>query len=140
MEVKPLSRAHLKLIDDHRNVQSEKSTKRTRAREYLTDQEVEQLIDVAKDSRHGVRDQLLILLAWRHGLRCEELVTMKLSQLHLDSREIYARRVKGSHDTHHPLQEDEVRLIKRYLKIRSNNKGKESDVLFLTERGEGMQP
>lgn len=45
-----------------------------RTREYLTDREVEQLMDAAKANRHGHRDATMVLLAYRHGLRVSELV------------------------------------------------------------------
>lgn len=137
------------IIDLPRNVQSEndgvsakvkKAKKRIRVKEYLSDHEVAQLMESAKHGRHGVRDQLLILLAWRHGLRCEELTSMKLVQINIEGREIYVIRVKGSHSNHHPLSEDEIRFIKRWLKKREGYKGSGSDCLFLNERGEGMQP
>jgi site-specific recombinase XerD len=111
-----------------------------REKPYLTDSEVESLIRAASQGRHGVRDQLLITLAWRHGLRCEELTGLKLPQVNLDARELHVIRVKGSISNHHPLSEDEVRLLKRWLKVRSESKGAASDCLFLNERGEGMQP
>jgi type 1 fimbriae regulatory protein FimB len=135
--------ARLKLVAPRaafdRKVQSETKS-RVRAKAYLTDGEVESLICAASQGRHGVRDQLLITLAWRHGLRCEELTGLKLSQINLDARELHVIRVKGSISNHHPLSEDEVRLIKRWLKVRAENKGSGSDCLFLNERGEGLQP
>ena len=44
-----------------------------RPREYLTEKEVEPLMNVAgKRGRYGHRDATMILLAYRHGLRaCE---------------------------------------------------------------------
>src|SRR5262249_20349548 len=132
------------IVEFPRNIQSEiegspvkgrKAKKRIRVKEYLSDHEVAQLTESAKHGRHGVRDQLLILLAWRHGLRCEELVSMKLAQINIDAREIYVIRVKGSTNNHHPLQEDEVRLIKSWMRKREVYKGSGSDCLFLNERG-----
>jgi type 1 fimbriae regulatory protein FimB/type 1 fimbriae regulatory protein FimE len=41
----------------------------SRAREYLTEAEVERLIAAAGDNRHGHRGATLILVAFRHGLR-----------------------------------------------------------------------
>ena len=45
-----------------------------RVREYLTEKEVERLIEAArKRGRNGARDAAAILLAYRHGLRAAEL-------------------------------------------------------------------
>ncbi len=45
-----------------------------RQREYLTEKEVERLIEAArKRGRNGARDSAAILLAYRHGLRASEL-------------------------------------------------------------------
>ena len=119
----------------HRNVQS-----RMRVKEYLTDAEVERLMEAATKGRHGVRDRLLILLAWRHGLRVSELVGMCLAQVNIPAREVYVRRVKGSESNHHPLLEDEIKLLNRWLALRTTLKGAGSARLFLNERGEGMHP
>jgi hypothetical protein len=40
-----------------------------RSREYLTDREVDRLIEAAKQNRSGHRDATAILIAYRHGLR-----------------------------------------------------------------------
>jgi site-specific recombinase XerD len=45
-----------------------------RTREHLTANEVEKLIEEDKANRHGHRDGLMVLLAYRHGLRAAEVV------------------------------------------------------------------
>jgi hypothetical protein len=40
-----------------------------RTREYLTEAEVERLIEAAKDNRWGHRDSTMLLIAFRHGNR-----------------------------------------------------------------------
>jgi hypothetical protein len=60
-----------------RSSQSEKPTVRGgrkpnsafRSREYLTEPEIEKLRKAARKNRNPVRDELLILLAFRHALR-----------------------------------------------------------------------
>jgi site-specific recombinase XerD len=47
-----------------------------RSREYLTDREVERLIEAAKQNRSGHRDATAILVAYRHGLRASELLAL----------------------------------------------------------------
>jgi integrase len=48
-----------------------------RPREYLTEREIEKLIEAAKGNRWGHRDATAILLAYRHGLRASELVALR---------------------------------------------------------------
>src|ERR1700719_2640304 len=48
-----------------------------RTREHLTIDEVERLIEAAKDNRYGHRDALMVLLAFRHGLRAGEVVDLR---------------------------------------------------------------
>ena len=45
-------------------------------REYLTEREVERLMEAAKENRSGHRDATAILVAYRHGLRASELVAL----------------------------------------------------------------
>src|SRR5215831_4778379 len=48
-----------------------------RAREYLTDGEIARLITATGKSRYGHRDATMVLVAYRHGLRAGELVTLR---------------------------------------------------------------
>ena len=48
-----------------------------RPRDYLTEREVEKLMDAARANRWGHRDATAILLAYRHGLRASELVALR---------------------------------------------------------------
>jgi integrase len=49
----------------------------SRPREYLTEREIEKLIEEAKGNRQGHRDATAILIAYRHGLRASELVSLR---------------------------------------------------------------
>jgi integrase len=52
-----------------------------RTREYLTANEVEKLMEVArKSSRYGHRDATMILIAYRHGLRASEVCDLQWHQ------------------------------------------------------------
>ena len=52
-----------------------------RTREHLTIDEVERLIEAAKTNRYGHRDALMMLLAFRHGLRPGEIVDLRWDQV-----------------------------------------------------------
>jgi type 1 fimbriae regulatory protein FimB/type 1 fimbriae regulatory protein FimE len=48
-----------------------------RSREYLTEREVEWLVEAAKQNRSGHRDATVILVTYRHGLRASEVVVLR---------------------------------------------------------------
>ena len=56
-----------------------------RTREHLTADEIERLIEVAKDNRHGHRDGLMVLLTFRHGLRAVEVCDLRWEQVDFKS-------------------------------------------------------
>ena len=56
-----------------------------RSREHLTPTEVDKLRKAARSlGRHGDRNDTMILLAYRHGLRVSELINLRWDQLDLD--------------------------------------------------------
>ena len=88
--------------------------KEKRSREYLTQAEVKQMVDAAKDvGRHGARDSLLILICYRHGLRVGELIDLKWDQFDLDHALFHVNRLKNGTASVHYLEGDEIRALRR---------------------------
>ena len=84
-----------------------------RPREYLTEGEVEKLIDTArKRGRNGARDAAAILLAYRHGLRAQELCQLRWSQVDLRHGRLHVNRAKGGQESVHPLCGPELRALR----------------------------
>jgi type 1 fimbriae regulatory protein FimB len=106
-----------------------------RGKDFLTEAEMQRFLDAARRGRHGVRDYLLMLMAYRHGLRVSELVALRLRDLDLDTGRVFVRRKKGSLSTHHPLEGDELRALRAWLRERENRRDARSSFLFLSERG-----
>ena len=66
-----------------------------RTREFLTPDEIEQMLKAARKNRHGHRDYTMLLIAYRHGLRASELVDLQLAQVELGRTAcLHVRRVK----------------------------------------------
>ena len=105
------------------------------AKNFLTTSEMKKFLEAARKGRHGVLDYCLMLTAYRHGLRVSELIDIRLKDLDFDSARIYVRRLKGSLSTHQPIEGDELRSIRAWLKIRENYPNSSSNYLLLSERG-----
>ena len=88
--------------------------KDVRSREYLTEQEIEMLMDAArKIGRHGHRDATIILLAYRHGLRVSELVSLRWEQIDLKQGLLHVSRLKNGTASTHPIRGPEIRALRR---------------------------
>jgi integrase len=75
-----------------------------RTREHLTPDEAELLVEAAKRNRHGQRDGLMVLLAYRHGLRAAEVVDPRWEQVDFKTASLHVRRVKNGTPSTHPLR------------------------------------
>ena len=65
-------------------------------RRYLTQREIERLMDCArKHNRYGHRDSTMILVAYRHGLRASEVCDLQWHQVELDHGRMHVRRAKN---------------------------------------------
>lgn len=101
-----------------------------RTREHLTPAEVEKLMAAAgRLGRHGHRDQTLVLLAYRHGLRVGELVALRWDQVDLKAGELHVVRLKKGKPTTHPLRGPELRALRRVQR-----ESPPSPYVFTTER------
>jgi type 1 fimbriae regulatory protein FimE len=84
-----------------------------RVREYLTEKEVDRLIETArKRGRNGARDAAAILLAYRHELRAPELCTLRWAQIDLRHGRLHVNRAKGGVESVHPLHGPELRALR----------------------------
>ncbi|MDQ3132870.1 MAG: tyrosine-type recombinase/integrase [Acidobacteriota bacterium] len=105
------------------------------AKNFLTTSEMKKFLAAVRQSRHGVRNFCLMLTAYRHGLRVSELIDIRLKDLDLETGRLFVRRLKGSLSTHQPIEGDELRAIRAWLRERENYPNACSNYLFLSERG-----
>lgn len=105
--------------------------KDVRTREHLSEKEV---IKLAKALRQGTRypdrNECLILMMFKHGLRASEVINVRWDQIDFSAGLFHVNRLKGSIDTSHPLTGDVLRLLRRLE--RQDNKQR---YVFVNERG-----
>ena len=99
-------------------------------RRYLRPDEANRLIDAASQrGRYPFRDRILLRTVYRHGLRVSEATGLRWSQIDLDAGTIHVARLKGSVDSTHTMDRDELRDLR---KLRREVTGL---FVFETERG-----
>ncbi len=103
----------------------------TTDKDFLTGPEMDALLKASKKSRYPIRDYIILLMMYRHGLRVSELINIKLKDLNLQQSSLWVNRLKNGLSGNHPIKGDELRAIKRYLKTRSD----QLPYLFINERG-----
>ena len=124
---------HLKLVKSAvmRPVPARKANEAYRVREHLTEAEMDKLLAALRQNRHGHRDWLIALLIYRHGLRVSEACDLRWDDIDLAKRTIIVRRLKGSTDSSHYLERDELTGLKRLQR-----EGAKSAYVFVNERGQ----
>ena len=106
-----------------------------RVREHLTEAEMDKLLAALKGNRHGHRDWLIGLIIYRHGLRVSEACDLRWDDIDLRKRTIIVRRLKGSTDSVHYLERDEVNGLKLLQRQQQAN-GTKGAYVFINERGQ----
>ena len=110
------------------------TNKSRRSREFLTPNEVDLLMVASKKlGRHTHRDHTMILMAYRHGLRVSELISLRWQQIDLSSGLIQVNRLKNGLNSVHPLFGPELRALRKIKRKYPN-----TEYIFMSERGSPM--
>ena len=125
----------VRAVASRRNVKSDASVaadRHERRKDFLGEAEMTSLLKAAHKSRHGIRDHLLILMMYRHGLRVSEAIALRREHVNLKEARIWIRRLKNGLSVEQPVAGDELRSIRRWLATRQDH----LPWLFISERRE----
>lgn len=129
-----LMSANLRLVmpdTENRTVrQPRKRNAEVRPREYLTEAEVDRLMEAAGDNRNGHRDRTMIQVAFRHGLRVSELIGLRWDNVDLDAGTMHVTRAKNGTPSVQQIIGDELRALRRLRR-----ESPKSPFVFVSERG-----
>lgn len=103
-----------------------------RRKDFLGEAEVASLLEAARKARHGIRDYLLILMMYRHGLRVSEAIALRREDVNLKEARIWIPRLKNGLSVEQPIAGDELRAVKRWLATRRDH----LPWLFISERNQ----
>ncbi|EAX4124300.1 tyrosine-type recombinase/integrase [Salmonella enterica] len=108
-------------------------------RKFLTRHEVAALLRVVPLGNHPERNQCLILMAFIHGLRASELLSLRLADIDMRGRILHVSRMKNGFSTVHPLTPREIRILKDWLRVRQKiivcGQHDDKGWLFITRSG-----
>lgn len=100
-----------------------------RTREYLSTHEITALRQSAKLGRNGHRNELLILMLFRHALRVSEAIALKWEQVDSKLGLLHVKRIKNGTASTHPLGGAELRALRQLRRERSD-----APYIFISER------
>ena len=107
-----------------------KTNIKARIREYLSSSEIEAMRKAARSiGRYGHRDDTLILMMFRHGLRVGEVITLRWEQVDLKQGHLHVQRLKNGLPSTHPLRGLELRALRQLRRDYPD-----SPYLFISER------
>lgn len=108
-------------------------------RKYLTDNEINLLLNAAKRGVNAKRNYCMILMAYRHGFRISELLSLTIADIDMDAGLIFIRRLKNGLSVCHPCSGEEYAALKEWLQLRSLTSANMcSDIVFTTSTGKSI--
>ena len=83
-------------------------------KDFLTINEIRILADAVIKTRSPLRNRLIIMMMFMHGLRVSELINITINDIDFDNARLWVNRLKGGLSTEHPIDRKLFKNILRY--------------------------
>ncbi|MGP3121113.1 tyrosine-type DNA invertase [Serratia nevei] len=104
-------------------------------RKYLTQEEINRLLDASRLGSFPRRDECFIKMCFIHGFRVSELCHLRFSDINLVDKVVHVNRLKNGLKTTHPLIRSEIILLEAWLEERLSWRDTDSPWVFLSQKG-----
>lgn len=111
-----------------------KPNNQIRSREFLYEHEIEEVIKAARETRCSLRNQTMILLGIRRGMRPTETLNLMWDHVCFQNNTVRIVRLKNGISGDHVIHGKEVLLLKRLYKEKKE-KGCMSPYVFVAHHG-----
>ncbi|GDX52505.1 tyrosine recombinase XerC [Bacteroidota bacterium] len=123
--------------DPMKKVQAPKTSKRLPV--FVEEKNIQDFISSFQynDEYDGIRDKTILILFYSTGMRLNELVNLKISDIDFYNQSLKVLG-KGNKERLIPFGRELNELLKEYLKMRKKNFNTETEMLLLTDKGENI--
>ncbi|ECD5143717.1 integrase [Salmonella enterica subsp. enterica serovar Caracas] len=89
-------------------------------RKYITKTEWDIFFNAINSKKNQCRDRVIFRMMYEHGLRVSELKNIKISDLDMNGRTVFIKRLKNGFSTIHPIQERTYMYLEKWLEQRKS--------------------
>lgn len=83
-------------------------------KDFLTLAEIKSLCAATSKTRSPLRNHLIIMMMFMHGLRVSELINITIDDIDFENARLWVNRLKGGLSTEHPIDRKLFKDIQRY--------------------------
>lgn len=104
--------------------------------QFLSDKQLKQLFDKVSNQPFALRNYCMLSMMLIHGLRVQELLALKCTDLNLKEGTVWINRCNNGVSGLHLLTKQEGQLLSAWLKQRPHYTSAKQTALFVTRNGE----
>jgi len=109
--------------------------KSTPEREILTTKEIQELYQVTKNDKEGLKERAILSLYYGCGIRASEGISLSIEDVMADKKLLYIRKAKNKRERYVPFVEQQQRDFELYLKYSRNQFNTTSEAFLVGNTG-----